>query len=161
MITATIQIKEYLAEYAYHKFGVENESFVRFPDTDYLYHVVYNLMDKRPIGTPADFGNLQIALPNRSRGKNPQSYNYICATGIRIIEKKIELRFWAELHDFVDERVHVYGEQYNASVFLFMKTFGITGITEDALIKNYYRWRSKTRRKIKKRKYTGITKKSG
>ncbi len=153
MITTKITIKNFLAEYAQIKFKVENETYVSFSNNDFLYILLYNLMDKRPEDQPIDTGNLEIALPHRSRGKDPSTYNYICAKGEKLIEKRLNKLFWAEMHDFVDERVHEYGELISDSVFSFMKAYAITGITEDALIKNYYRWRSKTRRKIKKRRY--------
>lgn len=52
----------------------------------------------------------------------------------------------------MDENKHINGVQFKDSVFLFMSKYGIEGITEDALLKNYQRWRDKLRRK-KKRGY--------
>lgn len=154
MVTTKIKIKPFLAEYAKAKYFVEDQEYIQFPDSEYLYHVVYNLMLKRPDNvTPIDDGNLEIALPHRSRGKDPLVYNYISKTGEDLIEKKLYRLFFAQLHDFVDEQVHEYNQPINESAFMFMNRYGITSITEDALIKSYYRWRSGMRRKIKKRKY--------
>lgn len=153
MVTVLIQVKNYLAEYAKSKFFVQGESYIQFPDSDYMYHVVYNLMSKRPEDVPFDSGNLEIALPHRSRGKDPSTYNFICKSGQDVIEKKLNRLFWAQMHDFIDEQVHEFGQPINESVFLFMRKYNINSITEDALVKSYYRWRAKIRRKIKKRKY--------
>lgn len=59
---------------------------------------------------------------------------------------------WAELHELMDENKHIHGIQFKESVFRFMRKYGIESITEDALLKNYQRWRDKQRRK-KKRGY--------
>lgn len=155
MITTKIQIKPFLAEYAKSLYKVDDKAYIQFPDKEYLYHVVYNLMIKRPDNvSPLDIGNLEIALPSMHRGKDPLTYNYISKAGQLLIEKKLNRLFFAHMHDFVDEQVQEYGQPINESVFMFMSKFNISSITEDALLKSYYRWRSKVRRKIKKRKYT-------
>ena len=59
---------------------------------------------------------------------------------------------WAQLHDFKDQNKHINGIQFKDSVFRFMSKYGIENITEDAMLKNYQRWRDKLRRK-KKRGY--------
>lgn len=156
MITVLINVKEYLAEYARSKFSVDGESYIQFQDSDYMYHVVYNLMSKRPDNVPLDSGNIEIALPHCSRGKDPETYNYICKSGQSIIEKKLTRLFFAQMHDFIDEQVHDFGQPINESVFLFMSNYNIDSISEDALVKSYYRWRAKIRKRIKKRKYEKV-----
>ena len=155
MLTTKIQIKPFLAEYAKAKFAVENEEYIQFQDTEYLYHVIYNLMIKRPANVaPVDSGNLEIALPHRPYGKNPETHNYIPPRSELIIEKKLNRLFFAQMQDFVDEQVEEYGQPINESVFMFMHNYNIKSISEDALLKSYYRWRERTRQKIRKRKYT-------
>jgi hypothetical protein len=154
MITTKIQIKPHLAEYAKQKYSIPGKEYILLSDTEYLYHVLCNLMSKRPENAHIDTSNLEIALPHQSRGKAPETYNYITASGAKNIEKKLNRLFWAEMHEFVDEHVNTHGEPINETVFLFKNKYGIESITEDALIKSYYRWRSKIRTKIKKRKYT-------
>ena len=61
--------------------------------------------------------------------------------------------FWAELHEWIDYNKHMYGIQYIESIFSFMRKFDINGISEDALKKNYYRWRDRTRKQKEKRSY--------
>lgn len=154
MITTKITVRPFLAEYAKTVFKVEGANYIHFPDSYYLYHVVYNLMSIRPTNAPIDSGNLEIALPHRSRGKDPETYNYISKTGQTIINKKLNRLFFAQMHDFVDEQVNEYAQPINESVYLFMTHYNIQSISEDALLKSYYRWRTKVRNKIKKRKYT-------
>ena len=154
MITTKIQVKPFLAEYAKNRFSVEGKEYIKFPDSEYLYHVMCDLMSKRPESAKIDTGNLEIALPRQARGKDPVTFNYIFEAGQKVIEKKLTRLFWAHVHEFIDEQVRTYGEPINESAFLFMTKFGISEITEDALVKSYYRWRGRTREKRKKRKYT-------
>lgn len=52
----------------------------------------------------------------------------------------------------MDENKHLRGIQFKESVFVFMSRYGIESVSEDALLKNYQRWRDKLRR-TKKRAY--------
>ena len=157
MITTRIQIESYLAEYVRGKYYDETVGTVRFPSSSDIYVTIYDLMEKRPVNCPADRGNLEFMLPDRREanfagGKSPEQFNYISVRGTAILEKRLRALMWAELHDFMDENKHINGVQFKDSVFLFMSKYGIEGITEDALLKNYQRWRDKLRRK-KKRGY--------
>jgi hypothetical protein len=62
----------------------------------------------------------------------------------------MKLMMWAELHDYMDENKHIKGIQFKESVFVFMHRYGLESISEDALLKNYQRWRDKQRRKSKR-----------
>lgn len=154
MVLIRVNIKPHLCEYARSIYVDKDDTYIRFPDSEYLYHVLHNLMSKRPATvSPIDKGNLQIALPHRSRGKDPLVYNYISDNGRKIIERKLNRLFFAHLHDFVDEQVNTFGQPINESVYLFMEHHAIRSISHDALLKSYYRWRTKVRRRISKRKY--------
>ena len=160
MVTTSISISPHLAEYAKAIFKVEDEMYIKIPHTDDLYHIIANLMQKRPEGKPIREGNLEIAIPVQRLGKCPYTYNYISDRGMVLIEQKIQALFWAHLHEFVDEYQHKIKKKnrepvfyINECVFMFMQNFGIRSITEDALVKNYYRWRSSLRRQLKKRQY--------
>lgn len=153
MVTTKIDIKEHLAEFIVGKFGDHNKDIpVRFPDSIELYHTIYDLLEKRPANS-IDLGNLEIVLPERSQGKNPVTYNYLGIRSIKIIQKRIETMFWAELHELLDHNKHMEGIEYADTVHVFMCRYSITSITEDALLKNYYRWRDKVRKKSKRREY--------
>ena len=148
MITSKIIIKPHLKEYAEAKFGTP----CRFPDKTDLYHVIYDLLEKRMTPT-IDKGNFEIVLPARAIGKRPESYNYISMRSARIIERRIENMFLAELHDLLLDHKHRYGVPYIESIHLFRSRYNLESISEDTLWKNCYRWKQLIRRK-EKRKYS-------
>ena len=86
-------------------------------------------------------------------GKAPERFNYLGERSQKIINKKIKLMMRAELHDLVDENKHRFGIDQIQSVHYFMKKYCIESITEDALLKDYQRWRDDIRRSAKKRPY--------
>ncbi len=162
MVTAKINIKPHLSEYCYGKFSHCSDDPVRFPDDYDIYHTIWNLMQQRPANCPADSGNLEIVLPSRRKNdgsvrKDPLVYNYLGERSAKIIERKLEVMMFAELHDRLDENKHRFGIEYTETIYEFMKQYAITSITEDALIKNYYRWRDVTRRRKIRRNYTKKT----
>ena len=140
MVTTRIEIKEHLAEYIYGKYNDCMIGPVSFPSKEDIYHVIYDLLEKRPAVCPSDNGNVELVIPERKLGKTPETYNYLGIRSCRIISQKIETSFWAELHDLLDENKHQYGIQYIETVAYFMRKYGIQSISEDALLKNY-RWR--------------------
>jgi len=154
MVTTSIHIKPHLAQYIIGKYGCGDGKPVRFPDNLDLYHTIWDLMDKRPDNNPVDGGNLAIVLPKREAGKNPHTYNYISDRSRGIIERKIEIAMRAELHELLDEQKHRHGVQYIDTVHAFKLKYCITGISDDGLLKEHYRWREKIRKKKEKRKYT-------
>lgn len=152
MITVKISVEQHVAEYIRGKYYDHEAGAVRFPSALDIYILIYDLLKKHPTGCPVDSGNLEFALPERREGKDPEYYNYLSDRAQKVLGDKLRLMMWAELHDFMDENKHINGVQFKDSVFLFMSKYGIEGITEDALLKNYQRWRDKLRRK-KKRGY--------
>lgn len=158
MITARISIDPAVAEYIRGRYFDNEVGAVRFPSSSDIYVKIYDLLQKRPPTNPIDTGNIEIALPDRrdanhSGGKDPKTYNYISQRAAAILEKRFRVLMWAELHEFMDEEKHRHGTQFKDSVFIFMKKYSIESITEDALLKNYQRWRDQLRRN-KKRPYT-------
>ena len=153
MVTTRINIPEHLREYIEGKYGNFSHDPVRFPDNYDLYHIIFDLLEKRPGNLSKDEGNLEIVLPERSVGKRPEYYNYLGQRSQRIIAQKIGIMMWSEAHDFIDQKKHVDGMEYKDAVHLFMNRYGIDSLSEDAFLKNYYRWRCKMRAKEKKRGY--------
>lgn len=153
MITTKIEVPKHLKEYLTGKFCYTQDIPVRLPDNSDLYHILYDLLERRPVNVPVDRGNLELCIPDRSIGKAPETYNYLGIRSQMIFCRKIDLMLWAEVHDFLDEQKHRYGIEYINGVHTFMMKYGICSITEDAFIKNYYRWRAKVRRKENKRGY--------
>lgn len=157
MITVKIFVEPYLAEYIRGKYFDHDTGAVRFPSSLDVYVLIYDLLKRRPADHPVDTGNLEFCLPDRREaygpgGKTPEIYNYLSDRAAKILADKFRLMFCAELHDFMDENKHLKGIQFKESAYLFMCKYGIESIGEDALLKNYQRWRDKQRRS-KKRGY--------
>lgn len=152
-MTIKTTVEPHVAEYIRGKFYDSQAGTVRFPSTMDIYILIYDLLQRRPADHPFDTGNLEFALPERREGKDPLSYNYLSGRAQKILGDKMRLMMWAELHDLMDENKHINGIQFKESVFLFMRKYDVESITEDALLKNYQRWRDKIRRK-KKRGYS-------
>ena len=134
MVVTKINIKPHLAEYMRAKFWDPEIQAVRLPDKDDLYITIYNLTSKRPANAGIDDGNLPIAIPHRREGKNPACWNYLGVRATVQIESLIEVRFWAELHQYLDEQKHRYNIDYIASIEVFMNRYDIQSISDEALI---------------------------
>lgn len=155
MVTTKINIDAHIAEYAIGKWGSEFTEPVRFPDSTDLYHTIHDLSQKRPADLFLDSGNLEIVIPEKNKDgdeirKNPNVYNWFSSRSCEIINRKIRLQFWCEIHEFMTEQKHFHGIEFIESVYTFMLKYRITSITEDAIIKNYYRWRQVVRKKEKR-----------
>ena len=153
MVPVTIQVDPHIAEYVKGKYFDREVGAVRFPPDLDIYVMIYDLLQKRAASCPVDSGNLELVLPERRVGKDPVTFNYLSGKAQKILADKMRLMMWAELHDFMDENKHIHGIQFKESVFIFMSRYAIESITEDALLKNYQRWRDKQRRR-KKRGYS-------
>lgn len=153
MISTFITIKPHLAEYAQVVFAVEGENYIQIPHDYYLYYLLSKHMRKRPQNCPILDGNLEIALPARSDGKDPLTFNYISLRATELFEQELECLFWAHAHSFIDYLFKNEGEQLNNAAYIFMSKFQINSITEDAVVKRHYRWRNKVRANRRKRDY--------
>ena len=150
MITVKISVEPHVAEYIRGKYFDHEADAVRFPSDLDIYILIYDLLQRRPVESPVDIGNLEFILPERRVGKDPITYNYLSGRSQKILADKMRLMMWAELHDLMDENKHIKGIQFKETVFTFMRKYSIEAITEDALFKNYQRWRYKLRRKQKR-----------
>lgn len=150
MVTVKINISPYLAEYVRGKFWDDDAAAVKFPAASDIYVTIFDLTTKRPADCPIDHGNLPIALPDRREGKDPETYNFISQRGARILEEKLRVMMWAEVHEYLDSQKHMAGVGFKDSIYTFLCRYGIQSITEDALFKNYQRWRYKVRRREKR-----------
>ena len=163
MITTKIFIRAHICEYAIGKFSVNFENPIHIPDRYDLYHTIWDLMSPRPADRCIDKGNLEITLPDRNArtldeegkfvGKNPDRFNYLSVRAAHIIEFKLETMLFAELHEELDEQKHRHGIEYQETIHTFMCRYMINSITEDALLKNYYRWRKTIKRRKETRSY--------
>jgi hypothetical protein len=147
-----ISVDQYVAEYIIGKYYDHEIGAVRFPPSLDIYVLIYDLLQKRPVACPVDTGNLELALPCRREGKSPSSFNYLSARAQKMLSDRMKVMMWAELHELMDENKHLKGIRFNESVFIFMCKYDLHSISEDALLKNYQRWRDKLRR-FRKRSY--------
>jgi hypothetical protein len=145
MVTTRIQIKPHLKEYISGKDNEFSDKPVRFPDQIDIYHLIFELTRRRPIRCPVDDGNIEIILPEPRSSKHPETYNYLNSSAQKMIQRKVEVMFWSELREYIDYEHYRNGTNYIESACSFMKKYEIKSITEDALLKNYYRWRKKIR----------------
>ena len=145
MITIDIHIKPHLEEYLRAKYPSDTPGVVNFPRTTDLYCLLYDLMSIRPAGAPINKGTLRINLPHRHSGKKPIYYNYLSKDSIKLLSKKVEKLFWADAHGWIDYQKHIVGQNCTEAIYQWMDRYGITAISEDAIRKNYYRWRCSTR----------------
>ncbi|MDR1370146.1 MAG: hypothetical protein LBJ72_08510 [Dysgonamonadaceae bacterium] len=151
MVTTKIEIKNHLREYVVGRYNDFNEkSPVRFPDQIDLYILIWDLLVKRPENCHIDKGNLEIILPERYGSKSPEYYNYLGSRSQKKIEQKIEIMMWADFREFIENERHKNGTRIVDSVHLFMSKYGINSISEDALVKSYYRWRNRVREREKR-----------
>ena len=158
MVRVKIDVKPHVAEYIRGKYYDPEVGCVRFPPGLDIYILLYDLLQKRPANSPIDTGNLELALPDRREanhagGKDPQTYNYLSDRSQKRLGKKMELMMWAEIHDFMDENKHAGGITFKDSANEFICKYMIESISEDALLKDYQRWRNEKRRRYK-RNYT-------
>lgn len=158
MITTSITLTPYLAEYLRGKYASGSDNVVNIPDSSDLYHVIWNYMSRRPSDVAETSGNITIALPCRREGKDPAIYNYLSERAVRCVDKAVRREFNQELHSFLlenDQRGHLFD---NIDVVLqFINMYRLESITEDALLKNFYRWRENLRkRKARRERKKGL-----
>lgn len=156
MITTKITITPYLAEYLIAKYNNWSESPITIPDNTDLYHLLWQLMARRPIEASAiDQGNLVINLPKRRLGKDPMYFNYLSPHSCTIIQRMVKRMFDLELHEVMTANIRN-GRPYRDIdvVYRFMQDYGLESISEDALIKNYYRYKDGLRKKRVRQKQT-------
>lgn len=147
--TTLIFIEPYLAEYCRNLYSCgRKDGAVRIPYTSDLYHLVWEQMSKRPDGyqSPAA-GNLCILLPTSREcdddsRKNPLYYNYLSDRAVRMIERWLYRAFNFEFHGVMMENEHCGRPMTHLElVRQFIRQHGLKSITEDALIKNFQRYR--------------------
>jgi hypothetical protein len=157
-----VKIEPYLAEYINSKYSRDpHTGGLRIPCSADLYHCVWENMSRRRSNQPEileESGNVLISLPCRSREdgqawKDPAYFNYLSPRGAHEVECCIRRMFNFELHRALFENEEFGKERRNLDVvYDFMRAYHLKSITEDALLKNYYRYRNRLRQK-RSRKY--------
>ena len=156
MITTRFTIPPHLAEYLNGKFNGCGTGPISLPDTSDLYHLLWGLMSRRPAGvSPIDEGNVFLQLPDRRAGKDPQYFNYISGRAAKLFADRVNSLFIAELHQRMDDtHISTHPICFTDVVHLMLSEYDINSISEDALIKNYRRWRDRTMKRTKRRAYS-------
>lgn len=151
--TANINIEQYLAEYAATKFKQHNDGGIVIPCSSDLYHCVWEHMAIKKANQREQHGNLLIHLPSRRSsseyaGKNPVYYNYLSDAAATDIEKCLRLMFNFELHRMLLENEEFGHVSKNIDLIIdFRHAYSLKSISEDALLKNYYRYRNRIKSK--------------
>lgn len=152
-MTTRISLPAHLAEYLYGKYGNSKDTAIRLPDECDLYHLIYDLLRKRPESAPVDRGNVELYLPSPREshhlyGKPVETYNYIS-------ERQCHHRQEGERDDEARrsrpdrrEQARVWHRVRELRLFLPTK-YGIESITPEALLKDYQRWKQKLRKSRK------------
>lgn len=143
MVEVRIQLKDYLKEYLIGKYCNGVESAIRVPPHTVLYEKMYHLVSRRPLSAGMDTGNTLFELRFRNSCKDPRVYNWFSMRHQKKIEQTVNLQMRSEFHYFVDNLHHRHGVAYIDAVVEFMKQYGITTLSEEALIKDYQRYRDR------------------
>jgi len=154
-ITTKITVRDHIAEYARAKWGKDSRNPICIPRDISLYVLLENLLRRRPKTAPMDTGNLEIVLSCRHRGvKKPAIYNFLTKKSAKILDKAIEVQMWAEFHDTLDRKKHIEGYNYIHTIHSLLAKYSISSITDELLLKNYYRYRKRIRyTSVKQRSY--------
>lgn len=146
MTTTKIYLPTHIAEYCL--LYANEDGVVSFPRGWDINHTINDLISKRPVGVHED-GNVVLALPDRHGrgGKNPLYYNYLTQTAQHLISQRLEKMFWQHVHDIMFEEKDERNIDYINTAYAIIDQWHITGISVDAIIKHYYRYRINMRKK--------------
>ena len=143
-----LKVQPFLAEYARRRFERDElTGALLIPRSFDLWHCLWQVMQKPPRGgrvTVAD-ANLAVRLPWRRRqegevGKDPAYWNYISPEGQRQVEQQLRRLYYYDLHQWM---LHPrQGRHLQRDLIRqFMQRWGTNLDHEDALLKNWQRYR--------------------
>ena len=143
MQTVKLTLKPYLAEYLQKRYPATEPGLVKLPPSSHLYYLVLASLRTRPKGAEED-GNVELMLPNPSpySGKRrPYRINYLAPYAKDRIASVVYAAYWEECHRYMERRIHVHGDTIIGAASSFISVHGLTLSNEDAILKNYQRWR--------------------
>ena len=137
------QIKPFLAEYLYARYaGNIEEGILHLPPHSYLGRSLHELLCPRPYNAPArETGNVCLRLTSLHRGPSPSTYNYLTQANRRIFESRAQHLLHTELFERMLTDRHRRGISYIESIRCFLLKYQIDSISEEGLMKAFYRWR--------------------
>lgn len=141
--TLRIHIKPLLAEYLYGRYADPSKAdTIHLPAGSYLDNTLQEILTLRPANAPLrETGNLCLRLTARHRGKNPSRFNYLTQEGIHLLEERTLNQLHIELFDRMMADRRRLGVPYIESVRCFIERYDIRSISEDGLMKAFWRWR--------------------
>lgn len=147
MRTIRLALKPYLAEYLIKTYPADEPGMVKLPPTLNLYEVILSNMhgiDKEM--TDVDGWNAEIILPNPSQSSNRRltcKYYGVCGQGRIRISRAVYVLYWSDCHSYLEHRINVHGDTIIDAIYGFIDSRNLTLSTEEAIRKNYQRWRSR------------------
>lgn len=145
MKTVKLTLKPYLAEYLQKKYPAAESGLVKIPPASELYDLLLSSMrcDQKE---PADDWNVEIILPNPSPSsgcrRSRRHYGLSSAARSRIA-RAVYVMYWSDCHRYIERRIHVYGDLIIDAASQFVNEYGLMRSNEDAILKNYQRWRAR------------------
>lgn len=141
-----IAVEDYLACYARRRFRTDaSTGGIIIPDSLDLYHCVWSVMARRPLGAVDNpQANLTIWLPFRRSAegqpcKHPAWWNYISPRNARTVEQALRRLFNWEFHHYVEERT-LEGLTRTEAVRHFVRLYQLPDTAEATLLKNLQRY---------------------
>lgn len=143
MRTVKFTLKPYLSEYLQKRYPAAEPGLVKLPPSSPLYDLL--LMSMRGDAMePSEDWNLEVILPNPSpkSGCRRPRCNYGLSRHARSkVSSAVYVMYWSDCHRYMERRIHVYGDRIIDAATSFINEYELTLSTEDAILKNYQRWR--------------------
>ena len=158
MISITLSIKPYLAQYMYVRYeqyltsrasGVSPQQLVpiKLSHSMPVYQLLYHLTVARPNNVPLkEMGNISFMLPAPRNGKSPQTYNYIGHASLLAIQREIETEMRTELYEYLLKNKFTKGIMFKKSMHQFVERYGMEEtVEEETLMRAFQRWRKQVK----------------
>ena len=157
MQTIRLAIKPYLAEYLIKTYPSGEPGIVKVPPTLNLYEVILsNMHGLKKEKADMDRWNVEIMLPNPSQSSSRRltckRYGVSGQGSIRI-SRSIYALYWSDCHSYLEHRINVHGDTIIDAIYGFLDSRGLTLSTEEAIRRNYQRWRMRRKSHAKDRNF--------
>ncbi len=147
--TCSLAVADHLAEYARRRFRLDRRTgAIIIPRNFDLWHCLWHVMQKAPRGgRVAKGGNLLVRLPNRQHkggmeGKDPAWWNYVSPRGSKLVERQLRRLYYFDFHSWMLDSGRS-SQMQCERVRTFMRRWGTSPDHEDALLKEWQRYRKR------------------
>lgn len=142
MVSVTIQVAPYLAQYARKRWAVTSDGGVIPPKYTQLYYTLVGWLSAKPVGANLPAGNLTVLLAEKDVSKDLRHNVWLSPQALFRIERALRCDFDMTLHDYMDELYYRKGIDYQMSAVAFCERYGLDGlISEEALLKKHVRFK--------------------